>query len=271
MDDLATHPINQRQELGAFLVSRRARIKPKDIGLPEGRRRTAGLRREEVALLAGVSVSWYTWLEQGRDIRVSPAVLERISEVLRLSRVEVVHLFTLADELAPPDRHTNGVTDNLRLMVDAIEPYPAYIRNGHWDILAWNSACAELFTDFGAFEPHERNTLRLIFVHAADQSLAVNWEVMARNSMEFFRIARAMAVDKKPFDDLIAELCTLSPKFREWWPQQDVTILSEGVERLQHPTRGPLDVSYVVLTPEGRPDLSLITFIPAPSKPLQAG
>src|SRR4051794_23614678 len=167
----------QRQELGAFLMSRRARVKPHDVGLPAGRRRTLGLRREEVALLAGVSVSWYTWLEQGRDIRVSAAALGRISEVLHFSGAEVVHLFTLASELAPPHPPDEDVTDGLELLVAAIDPVPAYIRNSRWDVLAWNAACEDMFlTDFSSVASHDRNALRLFFLDESYRCRMVNWE-----------------------------------------------------------------------------------------------
>jgi transcriptional regulator with XRE-family HTH domain len=264
MCDGATPSIDQRRELGSFLVSRRARLQPHDVGLPAGRRRTRGLRREEVALLAGVSVSWYTWLEQGRDIHVSPAVLTRISEVLRLTRAEVVHLFALACELAPPEPLDSEVTGNLKLLVDAVEPFPAYVLNNRWDILAWNPACAELFLDFGALVPHERNALRLLLVHPTYRSLIVNWETLARGCMESFRVARSKSLDKRRFDELVHVLSTCSPEFKKWWPDQDVQMLSEGVERFDHPTQGLLDVPYVFLVPEGNPDLTLITFFPKP-------
>ena len=257
-----TASADRRRELGSFLMSRRARLKPCDVGLPEGRRRTLGLRREEVARLAEVSVSWYTWLEQGRDIRASTATLTRISTVLRMSRAEVVHLFTLASELAPPDLLDDDVMADLTLLVAAIDPVPAYARNNRWDILAWNPALAELFaTDLGALPPHERNMIRLFFLHLPYRSLVVDWEPVARASMELLRMARARAVDKTPFDTLVDELTVLSPEFRTWWPEQDVRILSRGATRFRHPARGVLDVSYVVLNPEGCPDFSVVTYL----------
>lgn len=252
----------QRRELGAFLMSRRARVKPHDVGLPAGRRRTLGLRREEVALLAGVSVSWYTWLEQGRDIRASTSALGRISEVLHLSRAEVVHLFTLASELPPPHPPEEDLTDGLNLLVAAIDPVPAYVRNSRWDILAWNTACEHMFlTNISSVAPPDRNALRLFFLDESYRRRMVTWEQTIRGFMESFRMARSRAIDKGPFDDLVEDLYANSAEFREWWPQQDVRILAEGVESFRHPKRGLFDVTYVVLNPEGRPDLSLVTLM----------
>lgn len=256
---------DRRQELGLFLVSRRARVKPSDVGLSEGRRRTVGLRREEVALLAGLSVSWYTWLEQGRDIRVSAAALTRISKVLQLSRAEVVHMFALACQLAPPEVCKTVTIGNVRLLIDALQPTPAYVRNSRWDVVAWNPACAELFTDYSLLAPHERNTLRLMFLYPPYRTLIVNWEALARGTMESFRVARSKALDRRPFDELADELFSSSAEFREWWPHHDVRILGEGVERLQHPKRGLLDVPYIMVVPEGRPDLTLVAFFPRPA------
>lgn len=146
----------QRRELGTFLSSRRARLSPKAFGLPETSRRTPGLRREEVAVLAGVSVSWYTWLEQGREIQPSAETLQRIAKVLQLDQVESPHLFALSTRDAPAIVSGGGVTDGLERLVRAINPIPAYVRNTRLDILAWNDAIADLFVDYGALQPHER-------------------------------------------------------------------------------------------------------------------
>ncbi len=254
-------PADERRVLGSFLVSRRARLKPSDFGLPEGRRRTPGLRREEVAQLAAVSVSWYTWLEQGRDIGVSTNALKRISQVLRLDRAEFNHLFALASKVAPTLSVDDEVTKGLLELLEAIEPVPAYIRNGRLDILAWNSSVTELFVDFATLQPKERNTLRLLFLYPPYRQLIVDWEKVARDTLETFRAARARAEDKVPFDELADELCRESEEFRALWPDLDVKNFSEGTKRLHHPTRGPIDLFYVALAPEGRPELSFVTYI----------
>lgn len=252
----------QRHEFGQFLSSRRARLLPSQFGLPAGPRRTPGLRREEVAVLAGVSVSWYTWLEQGRDIQPSADALGRISKVLKLDRVESAHLYALAALDAPAIETDGTVSDGLQALVRAMNPIPAHVRNARLDILAWNDAIADMFVDYGTLQPHERNTLRLLFLHTPYRTVILDWEQMARGMISIFRANRAQAHDKKPFDQLVDELTELSPEFRAWWPDTEVKGLDEGRKRLQHPTNGYVEFTYVALTPEGRPDLSLVTYIP---------
>ncbi|MDR5809169.1 helix-turn-helix transcriptional regulator [Caballeronia sp. LZ019] len=251
----------QRRELGAFLSNRRARLQPADFGLPDGPRRTAGLRREEVAVLAGVSVSWYTWLEQGREINPSADALRRISNVLKLDAVESAHLFALSSREHAQAPTGDGVSDGLELLVRSIN-VPAYVRNNRLDILAWNAAIADLFVDYGSLQPHERNTLRLLFLYQPYRTLILDWEQMTRGMISAFRAARAQAQDKAPFDSLIDELTALSPEFREWWQDIDVKGFDEGDKRLRHPDGGHIEFTYVALTPTGRPDLSLVTYIP---------
>jgi transcriptional regulator with XRE-family HTH domain len=255
----------QRKALGSFLASRRARLQPSDFGLVGGRRRTPGLRREEVAVLASVSVSWYTWLEQGRNIQASADTLRRVSDVLKLSRVESVHLFALSSREAPSITPTDELTDGLLMLLQAVDPIQAYIRNGRFDILAWNAAVADLFVDYSTLQPHERNTLRLLFLYPPYRTLIIDWEEMTRGMLSSFSAARAQAQDKTPFDELVEELHGASEAFRKWWPQADVRGFDEGVKRIQHPTQGRVDLTYVALAPQGRPDLSLVTYIPRPA------
>ena len=250
----------ERKELGAFLLDRRNRLQPGDWGLPIGQRRTPGMRREEVALLAGVSVSWYTWLEQGREIGVSSAVLNRLSNVLRLDRAESEHLFALASRQQTVVPTFDEPSDGLLDLVQAIDPVPAYIRNSRLDILAWNPAVADLFVDYGGLEPHERNTLRLLFLYPPYRSLLRDWEHMARGTIRVFHAARAKSSDRTPFDRLAEEIRAASEEFRTWWPQIDVQGFDEGTKRLRHPKHGLLDLTYMALNPEGRPDLSLVTY-----------
>lgn len=253
----------QRHELGAFLVSRRARIHPEDFGLPKGTRRTPGLRREEVAMLAGVSVSWYTWLEQGREIQPSAETLQRIAKVLRLDRAESSHLFALSPREQPRvPLIDHGVTAGLVALVRAIDPTPAYVRNHRLDILVWNDAIADLFIDYGTLQPHERNTLRLLFLYQPYRTMILDWEQMARGMISVFRAARARAQDKAPFDQLINELSEHSSEFCQWWQDTDVKGFGEGSKRLLHPTSGKIEFTYVALTPQESPELSLVTYIP---------
>jgi transcriptional regulator with XRE-family HTH domain len=260
---MASRPsTEQRREFGKFLSSCRARLVPKEFGLPEGPRRTPGLRREEVAALSGVSVSWYTWLEQGRDIQPSPDALRRIAKVLKLDHVESAHLYALSALQAPAAQTGGGVSAGLEMLVRAINPIPAYVRNARLDILAWNDAIADLFVDYGSLQPHERNTLRLLFLYVPYRTVILDWEQMARGMISAFRASRAQAKDKAPFDSLIEELSQLSPEFRLWWQDTEVKGFAEGSKRMLHPVNGIIDFTYVALTPEGRPDLSLVTYIP---------
>ncbi len=251
----------ERRALGAFLVDRRARLKPEGQGLPELRRRTPGLRREEVAQLAEVSVSWYTWLEQGRDIRVSVHALERIAQALQLDRTETEHLFALASQVFPSQLLGEAISERLSLLLAALDPIPAYIRNSRLYILAWNPAAADLFIDYGTLAPYERNTLRLMFLNESYRTLIVDWERVVKETLGTFRAARARAKDKVPFDELIAELSSKSREFVEWWPNLEVKMFTEGSKHLDHPRYGLMKVSYVALSPADRPELSLVTYV----------
>ena len=255
---------DQRRALGSFLASRRARLKPVDFGLPDARRRTPGLRREEVATLAGVSVSWYTWLEQGRDIHASADTLRRVCDVLRLDLIEAAHLFALSSREAPSFAVNEELSEGLRTLLKALGPTPAYIRNAQLDILAWNAAVADLFVDYGSLEPRERNTLRLLFLHRPYRTLILDWEDMARGMISTFRAARARAQDQAPFDQLADELSDASHEFRDWWAETDVKGFAEGSKRLRHPSRGSIEFTYLAFVPEGRPNLSLVVYIPRP-------
>lgn len=265
---------DQRREFGAFLSSRRARLQPAQFGLPEGPRRTPGLRREEVAVLAGVSVSWYTWLEQGRDIQPSAEALQRIATVLKLDRVESAHLFALsslkAPAMVPSTTAGSTVSAGLAQLVQAMNPIPAYVRNTRFDILLWNHAVAELFIDYGALQPHERNTLRLLFLHLPYRTRIVDWEKMARGMLCAFRANRAHAqaqgpAQAAPFDSLVEELSTESAEFRHWWQDTGVKGFDEGRKRLLSASGETVDYTYVALSPEGRPDLSLVSYLPLPA------
>ncbi len=254
----------QRRMLGTFLATKRGRLQPSDLGLPSGPRRTPGLRREEVAVLAGVSISWYTWLEQGRDIQASGDTLRRVSDVLHLDQVEAAYLCALSSRELPTFRANEHPTDAVVALVRAMDPIPSYVRNSRLDILVWNDAITNLFVDYAKIPPHERNTLRLLFLHQPYRSLILDWEQMARGMVSTLRAARAKAVDKAPFDELVESLSSVSPEFREWWPDVDVRGFHEGCKRLRHPTLGRLDLTYICLAPEGQPDLTVTAYMPRP-------
>ena len=250
----------ERKALGTFLATRRARLQPAELGIATGPRRTPGLRREEVAMLAGVSVSWYTWLEQGRDIRVSAAALERLAGALRLDGAERSHLFALSGRQPPVLAASDEVSEKLFELVQSIDPIPAYVRNRRLDILAWNPAAADLFVDFEELRPHERNTLRLAFLYPPYRDLLRDWEQFAHDTLRIFYAARAKASEKAPFDLLAEEIGAQSEEFRTWWLEGDVHSFEEGAKRLCHPKLGLIDLTYVALVPQGQPDLSFVTY-----------
>jgi transcriptional regulator with XRE-family HTH domain len=255
-----------RISLAEFLQSRRARLSPAECGFSGGRRRTPGLRREEVAQLAGVSVTWYTWLEQGRDIRVSSQALDGIARALRLDRAERQHLFMLAHGRPPAlaDRSHRTISDAQQRMLDALAYSPAYIKTARWDIVGWNRAAALTFADYGKMEPHERNSVRLVFTHPAWRTLMVDWESDARRALATFRTDFGRAGNDPRFLELVEELNRLSPEFHQWWPRHDVRSHGEGIKSIQHPAVGRMMLEYTAFVVESEPDLSMIVYTPAP-------
>ena len=252
----------QRRTLGTFLASKRARIQPDGAGLSGSVRRTPGLRREEVAALAGVSVSWYTWIEQGRDIQVSVETLRRVARALRLDHVETTHLLALALHVPLDPTAPEQPSEGLDMLLQAMGPVPAYVRNARFDILAWNKAVTELFLDYGALQPHERNTIRLMFLYTPYRTLIQNWESLAHGYVSTLRAARTRAIDKAPFDRLVAELSEASAEFRAWWAENEVTAFDEGRKRLRHPFLGDVEYTYLSMTPDRHPSLSVVVYLP---------
>ena len=215
-----------------------------------------------MAALAGVSVSWYTWIEQGRDIQISVETLQRIATVLQLDQVEHRHLLALTQHLPAYAPTSEEVGDGLVAMIQAMDPTPAYVRNARFDILAWNRSVTELFVDYAALQPHERNTVRLLFLHEPYRRLIQDWKVLARGYVASLRAARARAGNKEPFDRLVAELSEASGEFRTWWSENDVATFDEGCKRLRHPSRGEVEYHYVAMTPESQPNLSVVVYVP---------
>ena len=238
-----------RAELAQFLRSRRARVLPADLGLPAGgRRRTPGLRREEVARLADVGVSWYTWLEQGRDIHVSEPLLERLARALRLTPTERAHLFALAHGRPPaqPVIAPAVVSGALQRVIDA-HPFPALVSTMRWDVLAWNTASSILYGDFGLIPAEERNGLRLMFTDPERRARMPGWESDARGAVARFRLEAARAADRTEFDALVAALASISPEFARFWGEHDVVERAEGVKAINHPDAGLIEFEHVTL------------------------
>ena len=258
--------VTRENKLGAYLKDRRAKLDPVALGFPAGRRRTPGLRREEVAQRANISPTWYTWLEQGRGGAPSADVLDRIARGLMLTDVEREHLFLLGLGRPPELRYQreDGVTPRLQRVLDALEPRPALMRTATWDIVAWNRAATVMLTDYGALPPEQRNVLRFIFLDPRVRAAQYDWESVARYVVGAFRVdvARAGAGAAGEVQTLVDELCRLSPEFKAMWSDNDVRGHGEAVKHIRHPILGPFAFEYSAFSVEGRPDLSMIVYNP---------
>src|ERR1700761_9378939 len=252
-------------DLGTYLKDRRAKLDPGAFGLAGTRRRTPGLRREEVAQRANISATWYTWLEQGRGGAASADVLDRIARALMLTDVEREHLFLLGLGRPPEVRYhkSEGVTPRLQRVLDALDPNPALIRTATWNVVAWNRAATVMLTDYGALPPEERNILRFIFLDPRVRAAQYDWESVARFVVGAFRVDAARAGAAAEVEPLVEELSRLSPEFRAMWRDNDVRSHGEGVKQIRHPLLGPLAFEYSAFAVDGRPDLSMVVYNPA--------
>jgi transcriptional regulator with XRE-family HTH domain len=260
-------------QLGAYLKDRRTRLDPTALGFPTTRRRTPGLRREEVAQRASISPTWYTWLEQGRGGAPSASVLDRIASALMLTDVEREHVFLLGLGHAPEARYRNdtGVTPRLQRVLDALEPTPALIRSATWDVIAWNRGVAAMLVDYGALPPERRNILRSLFLDPRARDVQYDWDSVARFVLGAFRIDAARAGASDEMMALVDELCRLSPEFEAMWRENDVhgSAGHDGVKRIRHPVLGPLTFEYSAFAVDGRPDLSMIVYNPVAAEDLE--
>jgi len=254
-------------ELSSFLKARRARISPRQVGLTEGvRRRTPGLRREEVAQLAGVGVTWYTWIEQGRDIQVSVQVLEGIVRALKLNCDEQKHLFLLANHLPPIDfTYPEEIVSPLLLQVlDQLGSSPAYITGQRWDLLAWNRSACAIFGDFELLPIGERNILWFVFMNENLRQILVDWEAHARLVIAQFRANYSRFVGDPWFTELINALEVISPEFRRLWTEHDILGRTDGCKEIDHPLVGRLALNYVVFKVADSPNLEVVMYLPLP-------
>lgn len=249
-------------EFGEFLRSRRARLQPADVGLADRtRRRTPGLRREEVAQLAGVSHTYYAFLEQGRDIRPSGQVLDALARALRLSEAERDHLYALAQVSAPRGEDLpETLSAGLAGLVARLDPSPTFVKGRRWDILAVNRAARSLFTDWLAVPAGQRNELLWMFGDSRAREVYVDWEKDAAAMLARFRLAAARRPDDPDFAALIEELHLCSPEARRWWTHHEVLLPAGGTKRLRHPLLGEITLHHVVLQVTDDPDQKLVTF-----------
>ncbi len=258
-------PPTSDNRLGAYLKDRRAKLDPTAFGFPMTRRRTAGLRREEVAQRANVSATWYTWLEQGRGGAPSADVLNRLARALMLTDVEREHLFLITLGRPPEVRYhaAEGVTPRLQRVLDALELSPAIVKTSTWDIVAWNRAAAAVLADYEKFAPRERNGLRLIFCNPEVRAAQPDWEAAARFVVAAFRVEAARAGAAERVKDLVGELSRESAEFAAMWRNNDVRTYGEGTKHLRHPKAGLIGLEYSAFAVDGRPDLGMVIYNPA--------
>ncbi|HEY6849318.1 MAG TPA: helix-turn-helix transcriptional regulator [Terracidiphilus sp.] len=257
---------SRRRELADFLRARREGLSPERIGLPlTRRRRVPGLRREEVAEAAGISTAWYTYIEQARDLNLSPATLGRIGLALHLNGEERDHLFQLAGHAAPlqEDQGVTMVMTPLLGMLRGMEPNPAYALDPKWNIVAWNRASETIFGDLESVHPAERNYLNLIFTSSVLRERFVNWEDVARCSIAHFRTDSAAHVNDPEWMRMVDELRARSGFFRDWWPKHNVAWPHTWRKELRTPGGNRIFHSFdMELSKPAR--LRIVTYIPSP-------
>lgn len=264
--------LDRRAELSEFLRTRRARLKPEEVGLPSfGRhRRVPGLRREELAQLAGMSVAYYTRLEQGNGRNVSAEVLDAIACALRLSDAEHAHLL----DLAKPKRQKKKavarpqqVRVGLLQLLESVDTVPAYVSGRRSDILAWNRLASALFGDWGQLPPAERNWARLVFLNPGYRDLFVDWDRKASDMVSFLRMDAGRHPDDPRLSALVGELSVKSEEFRRLWAEHDVKEKSHGVKRMRHPLVGELTLSFETFRLVDDADQSFVTYHAEPGSP----
>jgi transcriptional regulator with XRE-family HTH domain len=250
-------------QLASFLRDRRTKLDPAAFGFPAERRRTPGLRREEVAQRANISPTWYAWLEQGRGGAPSADVLDRLARALMLTDLEREHLFLLGLGRPPEARYrrSEGVTPRLQRVLDALDPSPALIRTATWDVIAWNRAATVLLMDYGSLPPEQRNMLRFVFLDPRARSAHYDWQSMARLVLGAFRLDSARAGAAAEVQPLVEELRRLSPEFAAMWADNEVPRPHrDAVKHMHHPVLGPIAVEMSAFAVDGRPDLTLLVY-----------
>ena len=264
----------RRAELAAFLRAQRARLRPADVGLPEGcdpgLRRTPGLRREEVADISGVSVTWYTWLEQGRNISTSEQVVDALARALRLSPDQHRHIRGLAGlPTAAGETHIDDVLPRLQRLVDAAVPNIACIYDMHFDYVVWNTPYQRLRHDPVMLPADRRNLIWMMFSDAENRARMVRWEPAARAVLSQFRAAVGQRPDDPRFAAIVAGLTEVSPEFREWWAEYPIRDFRPATITLDHPEIGRLDLEMFQLRPVEYPDMLMVLQVPASVDDLQ--
>jgi transcriptional regulator with XRE-family HTH domain len=255
--------VTKQNTLGAYLKDRRTKLDPAALGFSMTRRRTPGLRREEVAQRANLSTTWYTWLEQGRGGAPSPEVLDRLAHALMLTDAEREHLFLLAFGHPPAirQRPDEGVTPRVQRVLDSLEFSPAIVRTSTWDVVAWNRAAAAVLGPFGTAQRNQMNILHRMFCNPNVRDAQTDWESVARFVVGAFRADSVRT--GADVTEFVQELSRLSPEFAALWLENDVSSHAEGTKQLRHPRVGLLTLEYSGFSIEGRPDLSMVVYSPA--------
>jgi len=251
--------------LGTFLRDRRMRLDPVAFGFQAGRRRTPGLRREEVAQRANISPTWYTWLEQGRGGAPSAHVLDCIAKGLMLTEPERDHLHILAFGHPPEPRYhqQEAITPRLQQVLDAMPFSPAIIRTATWDVVAWNKAAKAILTDYAKLPKDRRNILRMMFSDERVRAAQDDWRNVARYVVSAFRADAARAGAGVDIRNLVDELSASSPEFKAMWEENEITGSREGIKRLHHPVLGAIELEFSNFAVEGRSDLNMMVYNPA--------
>lgn len=257
----------RHKELGDFLKTRRAKILPSQVGLPEGiRRRTPGLRREEVSYLSGVGLTWYTWIEQGRQIQISSQVLESLAKTLMLDKQETIHLYALAQQ-SPPESIPaciRNVNPNLQHVIDNFEFSPATILDSKWNILAWNRAAEKLVFDYGSISTSKRNLMRIMFTNEDFKKTIIDWESNAKGTLQRFRAVYAKFIGDTWTENLIDELKSESEEFNKWWSMHDVKTEEGLCQNVNHAVLGEIKFEYTSFAVLMDNDLRMTVLTPMP-------
>ena len=263
--------MHRRLDIAEFLQARRAHLQPADVGLAPGvRRRTKGLRREEVALLAGVSVSWYTWLEQGRQVNVSVDVLDSLARALHLDAVEHAHLLGLAGHSnrwplgGGPEHDPDDVPGAVRRVLHALDPCPAYLLGPRWDLLARNEAHRRLYPSLDDLRADDRNLVHIVFTRPEVRAVIDGWEEEARRILSQFRADTVAHRDDPEVVALVARLHEESDEFAQWWPRHDVAGFDPHRRSFVHPQVGHLSFELSQLVPAASPDLRIVALVGLP-------
>ncbi|MUG46226.1 helix-turn-helix transcriptional regulator [Paenibacillus woosongensis] len=261
------------QELSAFLKTHRAKIVPQMVGLPAGgRRRTPGLRREEVAQLAGVSTTWYTWLEQGRDIKVSASVLDNIAAALQLTRDERSYLYALAMDTGVgqvlagqlPQEGQPEISPSLQKILHELKYCPTIISDRKCQIVGWNEAASHVFLDFEQIPVEQRNMISLLFTRQEFRRLAGNWEQFVRGFLAIFRAYYGQYVEDQWYERFLSEMKAAHPDFNQLWEQSEVSSAPEVILEFRHAKGGKMHFQLTSLQVHGNVDLRCSIYTPAP-------